>query len=265
MTSPALTTPPATPATTVGNGRLALALQEALTAIVRLRADRQPVADAAAFRAQMLQLLARAEADARGAGYEPADARLAVFAVVALLDETALNARQPALADWARRPMQEELFGVHMAGEWFFQNVDQLLARPDTPALADLLEVHQLCFLLGFRGRYGAADPGALHAYTARIAERVARLRGPAGDLAPAWRPTADVVKGRDPWIRRLSAGLAATVLLGAALWGAGALSLRGAVADLRSLGAPALGTQALGTSALGTSALGTSAAAPNR
>src|SRR5205085_994158 len=117
--------------------------QEALTAVARLRADRQPITDAAAFRAQMLQLLGRAEQEARQAGYEPADVRMAVFAVVALLDESALNARQPALADWARRPLQEELFGVHMAGEWMFQNVEQLLARPDTPALADLLEVHQ--------------------------------------------------------------------------------------------------------------------------
>jgi type VI secretion system protein ImpK len=222
----------------IGTGRLALALQEALTAVVRLRADRQPVTDAAGFRAQMMQLLGRAEQDARIAGYEPADVRMAVFAVVALLDESALNARQPALADWARRPLQEELFGVHMAGEWLFQNVEQLLARPDTPALADLLEVHQLVFLLGFRGRYGAADPSALHAYTSRVADRVARLRGHPGDLSPAWHPTDDAIAGRDPWIRRLALGLAASVLLGVVLWGAGFASLRGQTAELRSLGA---------------------------
>ena len=166
--------------------------------------------------------------------------RLAVFALVALLDETALNARHPALADWARRPLQEEMFGVHMAGEWFFQNVDQLLARPDAPRLADLLEVHQLCLLLGFRGRYGASDPGALHAYASRLAERVARLRPPAGDLAPAWRPPNDVVPTRDPWVRPLTLGVATLALLAVALWGAATLSLRDATADLHSLSAPA-------------------------
>jgi type VI secretion system protein ImpK len=211
--------PPVVPGLSVGAGRLAGAFQECLTTIVRLRADRQPVADAAAFRAQLLQLLARADADARAAGYDPADVRLAGFAVVALLDESVLNARQPALADWARRPLQEELFGNHMAGEWFYQHVEQLLARPDAAVLADLLEVHQLCLLLGFRGRYGAHDPGAVHAVAARMAERIARLRGtaavlPPGELAPAWRPPDDARVTRDPWVPRLALALAATVVL---------------------------------------------------
>jgi len=221
-----------------GTGRLALAFQETLTAIVRLRADRQPVADAAAFRAHVLQLLGRADADARAAGYDPADVRLAGFAVVALLDESALNARHPALADWARRPLQEELFGNHMAGEWFYQHVDQLLARPDGGAMADVLEVHQLCLLLGFRGRYGTHDPGAVHAVAARVSERIARLRGAPGELSPAWRPPDDAVVGRDPWVRRLALALAAILLLAAGLWGAGALTLRSARADLATVAA---------------------------
>lgn len=230
------------PGTTVGTGRLAAAFQETLTAVARLRADRQPVSDAAAFRAHLLQLLARADADARAAGYDPGDVRIASFAVVALLDESVLNARQPALADWARRPLQEELFGNHMAGEWFYQHVEQLLARPDAAPLADLLELHQLCLLLGFRGRYGAHDPGALHAVTSRIGERVARLRVglpqlPAHELAPAWRPPDDAVATRDPWLVPLAGGLVAALVLALGLWGAGATLLR---RPLAALDAPA-------------------------
>jgi type VI secretion system protein ImpK len=238
--APASTAPSAVSAAIVpiGHGRLALALQEALTAIARLRADRQPITDSASFRAQMLQLLGRAEQEARVAGYDPADVRLAVFAVVALLDESALNARQPALAEWARRPLQEELFGGHMAGEWFFQHLDQLLARPDTPALADLLEVHQLCLLLGFRGRYASADPGALYGMAQRVGDRVQRLRGAPGDMSPAWRPPNDAVVGRDPWVRRLVLGVAASLVLAAALWGASAASLGAGSNTLRSLAA---------------------------
>lgn len=232
LTSPA--------ALAVGTGRLAAAFQEPLTAIARLRTDRQPVTDAAAFRAQMLQLLGRADQDARGAGYDPADVRLGGFAVVALLDESALNARQPALAAWARRPLQEELFGNHMAGEWFYQHVEQLLARPDSAALADLLELHQLCLLMGFRGRYGTHDPGAIHAVASRIAERVSRLRGPAGELTPAWRPPDDALVTRDPWLRRLTLGFAAAVVLGVLVWGAAALSVGSAAGDVRALGATA-------------------------
>ena len=229
----------AAPATPVGAGRLAQILQELLTATARLRGDRQPVPDAAAFRSQLLELVRRADEDAQRAGYATADARLAIFAAVAFLDESALNSRQPALADWARRPLQEELFGGHMGGEWFFQHVDQLLARPDSPALADLLEVHHLCLLLGFRGRYGADDRGALHAAASRLGERVSRIRGAPGDLTPAWRPPNDSVVGRDPWIRRLVLGLAASVVLALALWGVAALSLRGSVRELETLAVP--------------------------
>ena len=245
MTSPAAQTPAAASAVTaasatpIGGGRLALILQELLTATARLRRDRQPVTDAGVFRTQLLELVRRADEEAQRAGYATADVRLAIFAAVAYLDESALNARQPALADWARRPLQEELFGGHMGGEWFFQHVDQLLARPDSPALADLLEVHHHCLLLGFRGRYGMDDRGALHAAASRLSERVSRIRGALGDLTPAWRPPNDAVVERDPWIRRLVIGLAASVVLAAVLWGVAALSLRGSVRELETLAAP--------------------------
>ena len=220
----------------VAPGRLAGALQESITAVVRLRAERQVVTDATAFRAQLTQLLARAEQDAMGMGFTAQDARLALFAVVAYLDESVLNARIPALADWARRPLQDELFGGHMGGEWFFQHIDQLLARPDSPELADLLEVHQLCLLLGFRGKYGAGDHGELHAISSRLGDRLARMRGPHGDLAPAWRPPADRVDSRDPWLRRLTIGAIVSAVLMVALWGGYALLLRGGSADIRAL-----------------------------
>lgn len=224
----------------IAPGRLAGALQEFITAVVRLRADRQPVNDAVAFRAQITQLLARAEQDAIGMGFTPADARLAMFAVVAYLDESVLNVRNPALAEWARRPLQDELFGAHMGGEWFFQHVEQLLARPDSPELADLLEVHQLCLLLGFHGKYGATDSSQLHTITSRVAERIGRLRGPAGDLAPAWRPPADRVDANDPLLRTFTIVALSCFVLLFSLWGTYAFTLRNTRREIRSL-APAV------------------------
>jgi len=221
---------------TAAQGRLAISLQEAITAIVRLRAERQPITDAVAFRAQMTQLLARAEQEAKSMGYSVQDARLAIFAVVAFLDESALNTRLPALADWSRRPLQDELFGGHMGGEWFFQHLEQLLARPDSIELAELLEVHQLCLLLGFRGKYGAGDRGELHSISSRVADRLARLRGPAGDLAPAWRPPEDRIDTTDPWMRRLTIAAISSVMLLVALWGGYYLLLRGNTTDIRAL-----------------------------
>lgn len=226
----------ATPANT---GRLASVLQESLTAVVRLRAERQPVTDAHAFRAQMTQLLARAEQDALALGFNTQDARLALFAVVAFLDESVLNTRIPVLSEWSRRPMQDELFGGHMGGEWFFQHIDQLMARQDSAELADLLEVHQLCLLLGFRGKYGTTDNGQLYAIASRLGERLARLRGPHGDLAPSWRPPSDRVDATDPWLRRLTLMTIASAVLLFVLWGSYALLLRSGTKDLRAL-APA-------------------------
>jgi type VI secretion system protein ImpK len=215
---------------------LALVLQELLTATARLRGDRQPVPDAGAFRAQLLDLVRRADQEGQAAGYAPDDVRLAIFAAVVLLDESALNSRQASLAGWAGRPLQEELFGGHMGGEWFFQHTEQLLARPDSQALADVLEVYHLCLLLGFRGRYGAEDRGALHALSARLGERVTRIRGVASELAPGWRPPDDAIGTRDPWIGRLTIALVASVVLAIVLWGAATMSLRGSSRDVETL-----------------------------
>ena len=70
---------------------LALQLQELFTAIVRLRARRQQVSNAELFRGQVLNSVKTAEQAARASGYTDADIRLAVFAVVAFLDESLLN------------------------------------------------------------------------------------------------------------------------------------------------------------------------------
>ena len=133
---------------------LALIFQEVLTATVRLRSNRQAVSDAETFRANTREALRLADTEGRRRGYSDAELQLARFAVVAFLDESILNSRNPVFADWPRKPLQEELFGTHMAGEVFFQNLEKLITRNDSNDLADVLEVYYLCLLLGFGGRY---------------------------------------------------------------------------------------------------------------
>lgn len=222
-------------------GRLALALQEILTATVRLRSGRQVAADADAFRLHAKHVLAAAEQEARNAGYASADVKLALFAAVAFLDESVLNSGQAMFADWPRKPLQDELFGGHLAGEVFFQYLRQLLERDDSAELADLLEVFQLCLLLGFQGRYSMGDGGGeLHAFVQRSGEKIARIRGPVGELAPGWRPPTDAVAPvrRDPWVRRLAIAAGAIALLVAVLFGIYKVSLGGAADDLRAVAA---------------------------
>ena len=76
---------------------LAFVFQELLTVGERLRSNRQQVADAASFRAQIWAAVKQADEDARRHGYSSDDIELATFAVIAFLDATILNLRNPAL------------------------------------------------------------------------------------------------------------------------------------------------------------------------
>jgi len=226
------------PATSLRRGALALALQEALTATVRLRANRQVAADADSFRRHIRQVLATAEQDARRAGYADEDIRLALYAAVAFLDESVLNSTQRMFAEWPRKPLQEELFGGHLGGEMFFQNLQHLLARPDSDDTADVLEVYQLCMQLGFHGRYSAAGSGELPMIMQQVAEKIRRVRGDFGELSPAWRiPPGDIpIASGDPWLKRLSWGAIGAFVLAVLIFAFALFSLRSGTADLHAL-----------------------------
>lgn len=140
---------------------MALIFQEVFTVIVRLRANRQRFGDPEVFRNQIRNALKSAETEGTRRGYTIEDMRVGTFAVVAFLDESILNSQNAIFVDWQRKPMQEEMYSVHEAGEIFYKNVDRLLGRSDSEPLADLLEVHQLCLLMGFRGRYSASGTAA--------------------------------------------------------------------------------------------------------
>ncbi len=118
---------------------LAFAFQELLTVGERLRSNRQQVADAPTFRAQIWGGVKLADDDAKKRGYSPEDIELATFAVVAFLDESILNLRSPVFSDWPRQPLQEERYGHHIAGEIFSKNLQKLSSRSDSQELADLL------------------------------------------------------------------------------------------------------------------------------
>lgn len=196
------------------SGGLALAMQEVFTVTGRLRDGRVKPADARAFRNRVKELVASANDEGVAAGYSVKDVGLALYAAVALLDESVFNSGLDVSAEWARKPLQDELFGDHRAGENFFQHVSALMERDDSPGLADLLEVYQLCLLLGFRGKYAprsqpgnaSGDPGELSSISRRLGERIARIRGALPPLSDAWRPPAGevVARAHDPWVRRL-------------------------------------------------------------
>jgi len=176
---------------------LALLFQEILTTIVRLRSNRQNVSNAEVFRNQMQAYVKQVEREGITKGYVPEDVRLATFAVVAFLDESILNSANPAFSDWARMPLQEEMFGYHVAGEAFFENLERFLTRGDSHDVADLLEVYALCLLLGYKGKYGLTGPGSTRSVLDSVVSKIRRIRGGLGGLSPAWAiPEGAVVTG---------------------------------------------------------------------
>jgi type VI secretion system protein ImpK len=188
------------------SGNLALAFQEALTSIVRIKANRQSVSDAQYFRQQFVGALKLANEEGRKRGYSDEALQDARFAVVAFLDETVLNLGSGIFSDWARKPLQEELFRVHMGGEVFFQNLERLMRQPDSAHLADVLEVYLLCLTLGYAGKYGITGGGELMSLKQALLSRIRRIRGKLPELSPRWRPGVEqnLAAAADRWLRPL-------------------------------------------------------------
>jgi type VI secretion system protein ImpK len=193
--------------------------------------------DAGQFRSRMKTLLASSDRDARQAGYSAEMVKRSVYAFVAFLDESVLNSPQAMFADWARQPLQEEIFGDHMVGETFFRHLHDLLARQDSEELADALEVYHLCLLLGFRGRFGTAEHGELRALVAEVGDKIRRIRAGTEPLAPAWSLPSEVpVAPRDPWLRPFALLAGSTLLVAVALLILFSVLLSGAVGGLEAL-----------------------------
>lgn len=195
---------------------LALVFQNLFTVIVRLRANRQVISDAQAFRTQMQTALRGAEREGIKKLYPPEDVRLATFAIVAFLDESILTSNNPAFADWSGRPLQDEMFGHTRSGEVFFENIERLLSRGDSHAAGDLLEIYSLCILLGYKGKYGLGDQDSMRPVLDAIADKIRRIRGPLAGLSPGWAIPEGTIQAvaADRWIRRLAIGAVAGVLI---------------------------------------------------
>ena len=234
-----MTSSPVQIRTPARSDNLALIFQEVFTAIVRLRSNRQELSDAESFRYYLREALRTAVQEAKSQGYSADDIKMATLALVGFLDESVLNTHDPLFADWPRKPLQEELFGIHMAGELFFRNLEQLSGRPDSADLADLLEVHYLCLLLGYGGRYSVGGRGELQAITNAAGDRIRRIRGVSIDpfsVVPAEAPP--VRQRSNPWVKRLAITAAVCCGLMLILFVAFKVTLGSAASEIRAAGA---------------------------
>lgn len=214
--------PPAEALATLRTNSLAIAFQDVLTVILRVRYRVQQVSDVAAFRDSIRKMIASGTQESRRLGYSDQTSQTALYAIVAFLDESILNSQDPAFLDWARRPLGEEMFGGHFAGEYFFRHVQDALVQQDTQDGADTLELHALCLLLGYRGKLAFGDGAEGEMLIRRMREKIARTRGPLALYRVAGEPPRVAAASADPWIKRLliaTAALAALVLIAFAAW----------------------------------------------
>jgi type VI secretion system protein ImpK len=217
---------------------LALAFQEVFTVVARLKGKRQQVTDANQFRGIMREALKRSKENAKRSGYAEEDSRLAEFAMVALLDESILNSGNPVFVDWPRRPLQEEFYGHHTAGEYFFQYLKNLLNKPDSEEVNDVLEVYHLALAMGYRGRYGLSGGAELANIMNQIEQKRNRIRPFSMLISPESVPAGDVAprKVGDPWIKVLLFSAIGFFVLVLVLFGIFWFSLDSGANDLRVL-----------------------------
>jgi len=198
-------------------------MYEGFYALFLLRNGASPHGNAA-FSSHINQFLADVDRHAKTAGVHTDDVTAAKYAFCAAVDEIILGSQFSIREAWETRPLQLRIFGDQLAGEHFFERLEELRARGNAHLQA--LEVFHMCLLLGFQGRYALDGHDKLNYLTARLGDEIARMRGKSRGFAPhAARP--------DQVANRMRGDLSLWVLMGVfSVAGLGAyLGFRGTLA----------------------------------
>ncbi len=165
-------------------------MYEGLFVVFMLNDGHRP-SDAAHFKDRIRTALTDFERGALSLNATAEDVHACKFAFCALIDETMLGVPSAARDDWERCPLQLELFGEQLAGERFFQLLEQ--QRGAVPPRVQVLEVFHMCLRLGFRGQYALDGSEKLHYLTSRLGDEIAHIKGKRASFAPHWAPPDQV------------------------------------------------------------------------
>ena len=147
--------------------------------------------DAETFVQSVQRFLDGVERGAMKMGIASEDVYAAKYAFCAAMDEAILTRPSPLRDAWELQPLQLRLFGDHLAGEHFFDRLEELRAQ-GAPRLPSL-EVYHYCLLLGFEGKYRLEGPEKLGYLTARLGDEIVYLKGKRTGFAPHWPPPDSV------------------------------------------------------------------------
>ncbi|QCO67886.1 DotU family type IV/VI secretion system protein [Luteimonas yindakuii] len=147
--------------------------------------------DTEAFVQSIQRFLAQVERGAARLGIASEDVYAAKYAFCAAVDEAVLSQPSTLRDSWELNPLQLRLFGEHLAGEHFFDRLDEL--RAQGAVRLPSLEVYHYCLLLGFEGKYRLEGPEKLGYLTARLGDEIVYLKGKRTGFAPHWPPPDNV------------------------------------------------------------------------
>ena len=106
------------------------------------------------------------------------------YALIALMDEAVLSVPGVCRDYWLSHPMQLDYFGDNIAGEEFYNKLQNLLLQ--TEGKKDVLEVYYLCLALGFEGKYKLSNAEERLAIFEDLGRKLRRTRiRVSSDLSP--------------------------------------------------------------------------------
>lgn len=138
------------------------------------------------FNRRVDSFLSQYEKNARNFNKDMNEVNHAKYAFCALMDEIILSSVFSLRDEWERMPLQLRLFGEHLAGEGFFQRLEQLRLEPAKSIEA--LEVFYTCLLLGFQGKYLLEGEEKLGYLTHKLGQEIQQVRGGKAEFAPNWQ-----------------------------------------------------------------------------
>ncbi|HEX7685474.1 MAG TPA: type IVB secretion system protein IcmH/DotU [Trinickia sp.] len=194
-TAPASPSAPSSAATEGGYQARSLRdlLYDGFFMLFLLKQGREP-GEVGEFSARVQAFLADFERGAKRLNAPADDVYASKFAFCAAIDEAVLASTFKIRAEWERRPLQLTLFGEQLAGEKFFELLEE--CRAQGVARLQSLEVFHMCLLLGFQGKYLLEGPEKLSYLTGRLGDEIAQMKGKRAPFAPHW-PLPDQIAHR--------------------------------------------------------------------
>ncbi len=159
---------------------------EIFLAVLRVRSSGD-IGGFEAFHSNTQKLFLSFEKQCKELGLEVEDINTAKYALAAFMDETVLNSSWPHKDQWANNSLQMAYFGTYLAGEIFYDKLENL--RTHAESKPDLLEIYYLCLLLGFKGKYGFSGHEKLRGLIANVAGELDKVKPSTFEqFSPHWK-----------------------------------------------------------------------------